>query len=50
MPKHAKDWVHVNNVSFLFLNMRWVGGAPLHDGLVMTMTGDFTSKMTGENF
>ena len=21
-----------------------------HDGLVMTMTGDFTSKMTGENF
>ena len=26
------------------------GGGGVHDGLVMTMTGDLTSKMTGEIF
>ena len=31
-------------------NFFCVGGSvQLHDGLVMAMTGDFTSKMTGEN-
>ena len=30
--------------------MRLASSVCLHDGLVMTMTGDLTSKMTGEIF